>query len=585
MKSQTLMKATKNLPTVLLAALLLAGCSGGTQQSASDISKSADTQHGSGDDSSGNEKDPVYLIDKSYYRIVNNKTAYIPPQCYTKVSDGTHEFNPCYSCHTESKAPNFVNDSDVQTLYLFNSYATKNRWSNLFRDKSAKVADIDDSFMKRYIGTSNYFDEDGKIILAEKLEKVPEAWDIYPDGKWNGYIPDCYYNFDSEGFDKRPDGSYTLWRSFGYRPFLGTFWPTNGSTDDVLIRLPKYFSEDINGTFDLGVYKLNLAIVEAVIKRKDIACRVDEIRYGIDADRDGTLTNADHIAAFDNRDQIAFAGRAGEMLKRREIAIDIGLFPEGTEFLHSVRYIDFDSASGEMRMSARMKELRYAKKERWLESSEHKRKADIEADEKIYYPNAIKQFDGNSESGLSNKLGWKYMAFIEDESGALRPQNYEELVYCMGCHGMIGSTVDTIFSFGRKLEADTFQNGWFHWSQKGLKGVVERLREDGEYEYSYYLKHNKAGDEFRENSEIIDKFFDNNFSAKTDAFERLHDDISYLLVPSQRRAMELNKAYYTIVKEQGYIYGRDANTVPVTNVHRSVIQNEPTGISDILEYW
>ncbi len=49
--------------------------------------------------------------------------------------------------------------------------------------------------------------------------------------------------------------------------------------------------------------------------------------------------------------------------------------------------------------------------------------------------------------------------------------------------------------------------------------------------------------------------------------------------------MQLNKAYYSIVKEQSYIYGRDANSKPVKNVHKTVEQNAGTGITSILTYW
>ncbi len=574
------MSLTKHY-VLLLSALLLVGCS---HEDATQASLQSET--GTDDNNSsptGNEE--IYLIDRSYYKIVNNKTAYIPPQCYTKVTDGTEEFNPCYSCHTDSKAPNFVNDSDVQASYLLNSFATKNHWINLFKDRSTEITDINNSLIESYIRASNYFDDKGQIILAQKLQNLPKEWDIYPDGKWNGYVPDCYYNFDTEGFDRKDNGDYTLWRSFGYHPFLGTFWPTNGSTDDVLIRLPKYFSEDINGTFNIEVYKTNLAIVETIIKEKSVDFPIDERRFDVDADRDGSITISDHISKFEQNDQIFFVGKAGYMLQNRQILIEKGLYPLDTEFLHSVRYIDFDPNNGEVRLSKRMKELRYAKKTRWANSELHQIFADVEADEKIFYPDAIKQFDGHSEVGLNNKLGWTYMAYIEDSSGDLRPQNYEELLSCMGCHGMIGGTKDTIFSFGRKLDENSFQKGWFHWTQKGLKGIAERLREDGNYEYSYYLKHNKAGDEFRENDEVISKFFTSDLSEKESAFDTLHNDISYLLIPSASRAMQLNKAYYSIVKEQSYIYGRDANSKPVQNVHKTVEQNAETGITSILTYW
>ncbi len=561
----------------LVASLVLvqSGCGGGEQKPSS--ASSSDLEQ-------NNSSQYTYAIDPNYYTFRNNKSAYIPPQCYTKVKDKDKEFNPCYSCHTQSKEPNFVNDEELQLNYLFTRYATQNRWSNLFKDKSAKIETISDTAILKYVQKSNYFDENGSIILASRLKKIPAKWDVYNDGKWNGYIPDCYYNFDEEGFDRKPDGNYTLWRSFAYYPFLGTFWPTNGSTDDVLIRLPHYFAEDVNGTFDIEVYKTNLAIIEAFIKDEEVAFAFDEARFGIDADKDGSITHANTIARFNEDNDIFYVGKAGSMLASGKIEAAKGLYPVGTEFLHSVRYIDFNETTKKLQMSARMKELRYAKKERWVDVELHKIKADIEATERTAYPNAIKQFDGNSESGLNNKLCCTYIAFIEDNKGELRPQNYEELVFCMGCHGTIGSTIDTIFSFSRKFKSDTLAEGWYHWSQHGFENIPERIRDDGEYEYSYYLLHNKAGDEFRENREVIEKFFNESFEPKEEAFEKLHNDISYLLIPSKERALMLDKAYLTIVQEQSFIFGRDANDKPVTNVLKEVEQFAPTGITTPLHY-
>lgn len=81
----------------------------------------------------------------------------------------------------------------------------------------------------------------GDIIVAKKLENLPKEWDVKHNEKWNGYIPDCYHNFDKDGLDKNKKVNYTGWVAFAYMPFLGTFWPTNASTDDVLIRLSKKF--------------------------------------------------------------------------------------------------------------------------------------------------------------------------------------------------------------------------------------------------------------------------------------------------------------------------------------------------------
>lgn len=577
-------KFSTNLLVVPFVVLLVACSSSSNNQN-----PSADNNHSVIDDNSSlNDENhsTVLKVPLSYYTIVNNKTAYIPPQCYTKVKDENRSlaYNPCFSCHTKSVAPNFVNDSDVQKEYLFATYATKNRYSNLFVDRRAAVNAISDSEMKHYIRQSNYFDENGSIILQKKLAHLPKAWDNYPDGKFNGYIPDCYFNFDSKGFDHAPNGSPTRWRAFGYYPFLGTFWPTNGSTDDVLIRLPKRFSQNSDGEYNQSIYQANLSIIEMLIKQRDINVSLDEHALGVDINHDGTLSTLSTLKLPASRDEIFFVGKAQEEHLQGKFKIDFGLYPVGTEFLHSVRYIDADT-NGSIALSARIKELRYAVKSVWLSSARHQIAADLEADEKRYYPDSIKSFNGDSEVGLNNNLGWKYHAFIEDAHGDLRPQNYEELIYCMGCHGMIGATTDTIFTFGRKMDALSFQHGWFHWSQRSLKGVLEPKRLDGEYLYSHYLTHNGAGDEFRENSEIINKFFTSSHELNSSAVARLHNDLSYLLFPSYERAMLLNKAYYQIVKAQNYIYGRDATLTPVTNVLKEVKRNDLTGIeSELIGY-
>lgn len=77
------------------------------------------------------------------------------------------------------------------------------------------------------------------------------------------------------------------------------------------------------------------------------------------------------------------------------------------------------------------------------------------------------------------------------------------------------------------------------------------------------------------------KFFDAKGEVKPEAIARLHNDISYLLIPSRERALQLNKAYRAIVQEQSFILGRDATLEPVQNVHRQVEQDQPTEVEAI----
>ncbi len=516
-------------------------------------------------------------------RILVNEAAYVPPQCYTKAEDEEGNIhNPCYSCHTKSKRPNFINDEDLQQDYAFSEFATSNHWFNLFKDRTEQISDISDQEITTYIQKSNYKDQDGNIILADTLQNLPGDWDYRQDGQWDGFIPDAYFHFDEEGFDRSPDNGYTGWRAFAYYPFLGTFWPTNGSTDDVLIRLPEAFRKNKKGKFDLFVYKVNLAIVEALLKEQDIPINpVDEAHLGnVDIDKNGSIGTAHQIsydwAPLDSR-FMQYVGQAGKLQKKGELHLAAGLYPEGTEFLHSVRYIDVE-ITGENKLAPRMKELRYARKRFWQNYSELQADALEEIKKKDDFPDRLRTVRGNMESGVSNGQGWVYAAFIEGAEGSLRPQTYEELVACVGCHGGTGATRDGIYSLHRKVDPSSFQRGWYHWSQRSLQGLPERVRSDGHPEYSFYLQSNGAGDEFRENSEIRTRFFDHQGKLRPDMLSSLHEDISLLLFASPERALALNKAYRIIVQEQSFTQGRDATLVPITNVHRKLKEGSSTGV-------
>jgi hypothetical protein len=542
----------------------------------------------------------AYQVDLKSKKLYN-QTAYIPSQCYTKTVDEKNpslKYNPCFSCHIDAKKPNYVqDDDDLQLAYDFPSSALQNKWTNLFKDRSEDVAKISDEYMMKYIKESNYI-KDGKIILSQKLKKVPIKWDFNKNNRWDGYIPDCYFNFDSHGFDKNLDGEYTGWRAFAYYPFLGTFWPTNGSTDDVLIRLAKPFMHDENGNFDIEVYKINLLVVESLIKQKTIdTFDIDEKKYGVDLNQNGKFDIANQIVFKWKKPKyntssmkiydfsMSYVGEAKKLLESNEYLIAVGLYPKDTEFLHSVRYIDIDK-DGNTKLSARMKELRYSKKHFWYTYFQHENASLEQIKEQDSVPDSVDKYVGNIEVGVNNKLGWYYQGFIEDKKGDLRPQSYEETLFCIGCHSNIGAIADSTFVFQRKLEHDTFANGWYHWSQKGLRNIADMPLPNGQTEYVRYLQNNSAGDEFRQNSEVIDKFFikdskTGQMSIKQDEVKKLKKDISHLILPSEQRAMNLNKAYKVIVDEQSYIYGRDAHIKPVVNVHKNVKDGQSTHLEKV----
>jgi len=182
-------------------------------------------------------------------------------------------------------------------------------------------------------------------------------------------------------------------------------------------------------------------------------------------------------------------------------------------------------------------------------------------------------------------MGWVYQGFIEDRDGLLRPQTHEETISCMGCHSHLGSTTDSIFSFTRKFEGTEKKSenyGWNHWSQKGLIGVKEAKvyyeNLGTKFEYSFYLKNNLSSSAFRNNTEADKKFFTQKKQLKRSMIQKLHNDISLLLLPSKERALKLNKAYKVLVTEQSYIYGRYANIETIQNVFDNFNTSTTTGI-------
>lgn len=554
-----------------------------------------------------------------------NPTAYIPSQCYTKTVNDKNEnilYNPCFSCHIQNKEPNFtLSDADLQEGYDFPAPALKNPWTNLFKDRTKEVNKISDEEILKYIRQDNYKNQNGEIILKSKLQNLDNKWDSNDNKKWDGYIPDIYFNFDDEGFDKDENNNFTGWRAFAYQPFLGTFWPTNGSTDDVMIRLSKPFQSDENGKFDLEVYKLNLSIIEALIKQKTIDINeVDEKKYGVDLNQNGVLDNSSQIVfkwekpKYDASTKklkdfsISYVGLAKIMLENNEILIAPGLYPIGTEFAHTVRYIDVDK-NEDIKMSNRLKEFRYAKKTSWNKYSQLNNIGLADIKEKHDFPDRLDVYIGNLETGINNKRGWYFQGFIEDIKGDLRPQTYEETLSCMGCHTNMGAIADSTFVFQRKLEKQSLASGWYHWSKSGLKNIPDKILDDGQTEYVRYLKENSAGDEFRSNDEVTNKFFKKDWEKDTQNIEKdlvakldnpevilnqawkfnieeinkIKEDISYLILPSKERALELNKAYKIIVDEQSYIYGKDIHIKPTNNVHKELEKGTMTNLQKILK--
>lgn len=484
---------------------------------------------------------------------VQNEEAIIPPQCYTKTEG---RYNPCYVCHQDpvDGRENTMADGALQIAYSFSDVGMTNHWENLFEDRRAAVEDISDREIREWI------DQDNFSALPGRLEAAG----------FQGWIPDLENlqlgagAFDELGFAK--DDSY--WVAFNYKPMPSTFWPTNGATDDVMIRLPAAFRTNEQGRYSRDIYMANLAIVEARIKDLPSISLppVDETEIGEDLNGDGELTSITQISRIDR-----FVGAAQSLFN------DNYLYPQGTEFLHTVRYVDVDE-DGEIGVSTRMKEVRYMKKTVAYRKAVYARGYQEEGFAKEL--GQLPQYQYLGDKGLDNGFGWAIQGFIENTDGELRTLTYEENLFCMGCHTSIGSTIDKTFSFPRKVDGAA---GWGYINLRGMPDAPNLGEQRGEI--ATYLQRVGGGGEFRSNPEMQARWFDENGELDPEKIARAKD-VYDLITPSPERAMALNKAYRVIVAEQDYIHGRDATAAPPGNVYQQ-IDNEtaPTLPEELFIPW
>lgn len=473
-----------------------------------------------------------------------NAEGVVPPMCYTRTEIRN---NPCYVCHQDGidGRENVMNDADLQEAYSFSDVGMTNQWKNLFEDRTARVKNISDAEILSYISGDNY---------TELPSRLREAG-------FKGWIPDLKNlhlgkdAFDGQGFAK--DGSQ--WVAFNYKPFPSTFWPTNGSTDDVMIRLPEIFRSDKQGRPSLEIYKANLAILEAKIKGVDRigSLPVDEAAVGKDLDDDGALGRAVEIRKTD-----AWVGAA------EGVHLEAHLYPEGTEFLHTVRYVGI-AEDGHIGPSTRMKEVRYSKKAKAYSKPMYARKYELEAMEKER--GNLPAYYDLGHHGLDNGNGWALHGFIEDRKGRLRAMTYEENFSCMGCHNSVGSTIDKTFAFPRKMDGG---KGWGYIDLKGMPDAPNKGETVGEI--ATYLARAGGGSEFRNNDEMSEKWFRPD-GALDHVKLKSAKDVYDLITPSKERALALNKAYRTIVEDQDFIFGKDPVLTPPVNVYDKIDNgNTPT---------
>ncbi len=482
-------------------------------------------------------------------QTMTNKEAVVTSMCYTKHENN---YNPCYVCHQDvvnDGRANLMDDGELQNEYAFSEVGLTNHWINLFEDRTSKIAQISDEEILNYINTENYTD------LKPMLK----------DNNFSGYIPDLQnYHLGSEAFNEdgfAKDGSG--WVAFNYKPLPSTFWPVNGSTDDVLIRLDKQFRENSEGKMSVTAYKFNLAIVEAAIKNLSIISvdNLDENEVQVDLNGDGVLGVVSSI----KRPEFYVGGASN-------IPVESFLYPKYTEFLHTVRYIG-TSESGGIYNAPRMKELRYMIKDHSyhedagsLDKNALAAVYDLEWQEKS--KGWLPQYGSLLEKGIQNTYGWWLQGFIEDANGDLRPQTYEETFFCMGCHSTVGSTIDQTFSFARKVDGS---EGWGYIDLKSLKDAPNMGESEGEI--LTYLKRVGGGNEFRISNDINDKFFKD--GALDEEKVKSAQSVYELITPTHTSALKMNKAYRVLVKDQDFINGRDGNAEPVKNVYENIDPDTP----------
>ncbi|WP_394224415.1 hypothetical protein [Alteromonas gracilis] len=538
---------------LLLSLLISAGCTESTSTQLNELSDSkkdgaVDTgaqtaHHQYGKQAHAypySEGDDIPALAYIEHNEVYNPESVIPPQCYTKT-EGVN--NPCYACHQSydavEKRPNQMGDGTLQGNYEFSDVGMTNSWKNLFIDRTSLIASIDDATIKKYVEQDNY---------TASLDS-----EVMPDYMRIKHLSAAEKAFDNSGFAK--DGSG--WVSYNYKPFPSTFWPTNGSTGDAMIRLPEAF-QSLNGKYNKAVYTLNLSLVEMALKELDTLriSPVNEIALNLDVNKDGKLSEGvTEIARATH-----YVGDA------KAIPLAHMLYPEGTEFLHTVRYIGVDD-SGNIYNAPRMKEVRYMKKHRFRSRESLASAYYAEAKDKHFEKLPQTRYLG--EKGIDNGFGWTINGYIEDDKGELRAQHDQELAFCNGCHKTVGSTFDQTFSFARKVPGE---EGWGYINLRNIEDVPNINEEKGEF--LTYMERVGGGDEFRQNGEMLAKWFDEKGMVKAEDVVRA-TSVYDIITPSPERALALNKAYLTIVKEQSYLFGRDATLTEASNVLSTVDVDQP----------
>lgn len=380
-----------------------------------------------------------------------NEDPAIPAQCWIETGYGTQ--NACKYCHTnylaEIKHGNNFPIGEDQILYSFQSpNLNRINWGNVIypqnidrrlAQKGITIPSAEENLL--YVRGDNWREayrlarqtgDSGWSNLKEKNHPMqlfpalnpnhlyPNKTDDPTDAATYGYI-------DPTGFVRNEKGELTGWRAVNFFPYA-IFTPLTGSVSGIYIRLPERFRTD-NGAVSLDIYRKNLDILEKNIKNRPL----EAVNYTKDA--------------------------AG-------VPVEKGFYPVGTEFAHPLHYVDLlaDGESGRVldgvyqnksvdyefpgTRSKRVKEIRYMYKWKTVTLDDIGEKESTE--EPFVYGKVWKGW-------IDNHSGWILAAYIERRDGELRPQTTEELLQCLGCHSSVGNTIDSVWSFQRKLEGP---EGW-----------------------------------------------------------------------------------------------------------------------------
>ena len=89
-----------------------------------------------------------------------------------------------------------------------------------------------------------------------------------------------------------------------------------------------------------------------------------------------------------------------------------------------------------------------------------------------------------------------------------------------------------------------------------------------------YFERVGGGDELRANDELLARFFDVRGVVREAEVRRAavggDRDLAWLLAPSRRRALALDKAYLGLVRQQRFDLGRLPLLAPTSNVHARI---------------